>query len=79
MEEFVETILNANRAEGLPLTEQQAIDLYKMQAGDQEFKLFVKQKGFWNYFENMRVAEFYYLQKWRALVKYIIIGKLQVC
>lgn len=60
----METILSANRAEGLPLTEQHAHDLYKMQAGDQEFKQFVRQGRFWSYFENMRVAEYYYLQKW---------------
>ncbi|KAI6184888.1 hypothetical protein M3Y97_00645100 [Aphelenchoides bicaudatus] len=53
METFVETILSANRAEG-------------MQAGDQEFKQFVRQGRFYSYFENMRIAEYYYLQKWCA-------------
>jgi hypothetical protein len=58
MEDLVETVLNANITEGLPI-EQNAIDMYKMQ-GDQE----LKQRGFWNHFENMRVSEYYYLQKW---------------
>ncbi|CAD5233553.1 unnamed protein product [Bursaphelenchus xylophilus] len=66
MEKFVEFTLTMNRAEGLVLTEQHALDLCRLQAGEAEFKAMVQTGRYRQQLETIRIAEYYHLQKWCA-------------
>ncbi|CAD5231317.1 unnamed protein product [Bursaphelenchus okinawaensis] len=66
MERFVEYTLNLNRSEGLLLTEQNAMDLCRLQAGNAEFRGMVQTGRYRQQLETIRIAEYYHLQKWCA-------------
>ncbi|KAI6221721.1 hypothetical protein M3Y95_00991900 [Aphelenchoides besseyi] len=66
MEDFVNIVLSLNRAEGLSLSEQNALDLCQLHTGNAEFRHFAQQRRYCPHVEGLRMAEYYYLQKWCA-------------